>query len=417
MPRTRGVFFIVLIRIFSSCESYTRFLSCLTLSRQLINTPNPMSNRIAIWSLLLVMIATSFLNKVTAQTPSSENSFAIIAYCHGAPDDLNLYPVEKLTHIIYSFLHLSGNKLVAGPNDSLAITKLVGLKERNPSLKVILSLGGWGGCPTCSDVFSTETGRMEFSNSVKYLLEKFRADGLDLDWEYPALESIPGFAYSATDKQNFTLLVKSLRQTLGDKYEISFAAGGFTDFFNKSIEWDKVMPLINRVNIMTYDYINGYSTKTGHHTPLFSTPGQEESTDNAVKLLTSFGVPKNKIVIGAAFYARIFNNADSINHGLYRKCQFEGFVGYRSFTEYFNQHPGFVYYWDDVAKAAYSYNAEQKLFATFDDEKSVALKTCYAKEKGLNGIMFWSLNSDAPENGLIDVIYRSLNQKSIGYEH
>lgn len=369
------------------------------------------------WALPLVIILTSLLSRVSAQTNSSGNSLAVIAYCHGAPDDLDSYPIEKLTHIIYSFLHLNGNELVAGVHDSLAITKLTGLKERNPGLKVILSLGGWGGCPTCSQVFSTEKGRKDFSISVKNLLEKFKADGLDLDWEYPAMESIPGFAYSAADKQNFTLLIRSLRQTIGENYELSFAAGGFTDFFDKSIEWDKVMPLINRVNIMTYDYINGYSTKTGHHTPLYSTSGQEESTDNAVKLLSTFGVPKNKMVIGAAFYARIFNNADTINHGLYQKCQFEGFVGYRSFTEYFSQHPGFVFFWDDIAKAAYAYNAEQKLFATFDDERSVALKTTYAKEQGLNGIMFWSLNSDAPDNGLIDIIYRALNQNPAVYEH
>ena len=32
-----------------------------------------------------------------------------------------------------------------------------------------------------------------------------------------------------------------------------------------------------------------------------------ESTDNAVRYLDAIGVPKNKMVIGAAFYARIFD--------------------------------------------------------------------------------------------------------------
>ncbi len=337
--------------------------------------------------------------------------FAVIAYCHGAPDDLEAYPVDQLTHIIYSFLHLDGNRLVAGEHDSIAITKLMGLKVRNPQLKIILSLGGWGGCPTCPDVFSTEAGRNEFSNSVKLLLEKFNADGLDLDWEYPALASNPGFKYSDEDKPNFTLLIRSMRETLGAKYEISFAAGGFTEFFIKSVEWDKVMPLLNRVNIMTYDYINGYSTNTGHHTPLFPTPEQPESTDHAVQFLDSLGVPKNKMVIGAAFYARIFRDVDSINNGLYRDCRFEGFIGYRHFDDYFGKHPGFRFYWDDTAKAPYAYNPREQLFATFDNKQSIQLKTRYAVGKGLNGIMFWSLNGDMPENGLISVIHETLNQK------
>jgi chitinase len=376
-----------------------------------------MNSRKLLILLPLIIIVDGIFTKISAQQSPPENSFAVIAYCHGAPEDIDLYPVEKLTHIIYSFLHLDGNQFFANKYDSLAITKLTGLKSRNPELKVILSLGGWGGCPTCSDVFETEQGRSDFSNSVKYLLKKYKADGLDLDWEYPALESIPGFKYSPDDKQNFTLLIRSLRQTLGNSYELSFAGGGFTDFFYKSVEWDKVMPLIDRVNIMTYDYINGYSTKTGHHAPLFSTPEQEESTENAVRILDSLGVPKNKMVIGAAFYARIFKNTDSINHGLYRNCQFEGYIGYRDFAGYFDQHPGFTFYWDDIAKAPYAYNFEQQLFTTFDDERSVALKTTFAKENGLNGIMFWSLNSDAPNNGLIDVIHKTLNNKPTGNEH
>lgn len=358
---------------------------------------------------ILIVLPVTCCN-IFAQTYLQQNTkpFAIIAYCHGSPDDLDAYPVEKLTHIIYSFLHLNGNRLVAGHHDSVAITRLVGLKSRNAELKVILSLGGWGGCPSCPEVFASEAGRSEFSSSVKDLLVRFKADGLDLDWEYPALASIPGFRYSAEDKPNFTRLLQSLRDTIGNEYELSFAAGGFTEFFQKSIEWEKVMPLLNRVNIMTYDYINGYSTRTGHHTPLFSTPEQKESTDYAVKYLDSLGVPRTKMVIGAAFYARIFKNADSINHGLYRDCQFEGFVGYRHFGEYFKQHEGFRFYWDDKAKAPYGYNPEQKLFATFDDERSIALKTKYARDNGLDGIMFWSLNGDTPENGLINIIISTL---------
>lgn len=363
-------------------------------------------------AIALLIVVTCHISNVRAQTSSPDNSFAVIAYCHGAPDDIDAYPVEKLTHIIYSFLHLEGNSLTAGVHDSIAITKLTGLKKKNPNLKIILSLGGWGGCPTCSDVFANEKGRQGFSHSVKHLLEKFSADGLDLDWEYPALESIPGFKYSPDDKQNFTLLIRSLRQTLGNGYELSFAAGGFTEFFNNSVEWDIVMPLLDRVNIMTYDYINGYSTRTGHHTPLYSTVEQPESTDNAVRFLDSIGIPKNKMVIGVAFYARIFKDADSTNHGLYRDCRFEGFVGYRNFSDYFSRHEGFRFYWDDIAKAPYGYNPHQQLFATFDDKRSIALKTTYARDNGLNGIMFWSLNGDSPENGLIDVINTTLKQNT-----
>ncbi len=50
----------------------------------------------------------------------------------------------------------------------------------------------------------------------------------------------------ASDKQNFTALIQSLRKELGDKYEISFAAGGFENFLQQSVEWDKIAPIVNK---------------------------------------------------------------------------------------------------------------------------------------------------------------------------
>src|SRR5882672_3957909 len=84
---------------------------------------------------------------------------AVIGYYAGRPTGVDSFPTEKLTHIIFSFCHLKGNRLnVNNARDTLTIQTLVGLKEKHPGLKVILSLGGWGGCKTCPDVFSTDSG-------------------------------------------------------------------------------------------------------------------------------------------------------------------------------------------------------------------------------------------------------------------
>jgi chitinase len=350
-----------------------------------------------------------FFSKSNAQKTNPSERFTITAYYAGDAIEINNYPVEKLTHIIFSFCHIKNNKLsVDNASDSLTIQKLVSLKKRNPQLKILLSLGGWGGCKKCSQVFSTASGRKEFARSTKELTAYFKSDGIDLDWEYPVIEGFPGHAYSGEDKNNFTSLVKELRKELGKKHEISFAAGGFTSFLEQSIDWKKVIPLVDRVNLMSYDLINGNSTVTGHHTALFSTPFQKESADNAITYLDSIGVPPNKLVIGAAFYARVFENVANINNGLYQKGKFKTGVSYRYFDSTFNSGEGFVRYWDEMAQAPYYYNSEKKLFATGDDEKSIRLKTKYAKEKGLNGIMFWELLGDKPKNGLVDVIFSTL---------
>jgi len=354
-------------------------------------------------SLIVLIMAVSGNSAFGQQT---EKPMVVTAYYMGDGNDITRYKTDQLTHIIYSFLHLKGNSLVVdNANDSLAITKLVDLKKSSPNLKIILSLGGWGGCPTCSEVFDNEIGRQEFAKSVLQLLKSFHADGLDLDWEYPAIASVPGYKYMPADKRNFSSLIKALRNTLGPDYELSFAAGGFKEFLEQSVDWEIVMPLLNYVNVMTYDLVNGYSTRTGHLTSLYSTAEQPESVDYAVRYLDSVGVPLNKIVIGMTFYARLFSGVDAENNGLYQKGKFSGYVVYKDFDEAFGDKSGYLYYWDKAAKAPYAYNKSTRTFATFDNLHSAYQKTRYAKERKLAGVMFWELRGDKESGGLLDMIY------------
>ncbi|MBS1730873.1 MAG: glycoside hydrolase [Bacteroidetes bacterium] len=338
-------------------------------------------------------------------------NFSVIGYYAGNAEEASEYPIEYLTHIIYSFCHVKNGLLsVDNKNDSATIRSLLALKQRNASLKVILSVGGWGGCMPCSEVFSTKNGRVNFSKSVKHLLEYFQADGIDLDWEYPAISGYPGHLFQKDDKQNFTLLLEALRNQLGKKYEISFAAGGFSNFLDSSVEWDKITPLVDRVNLMSYDLVNGFSVVSGHHTPLYATPWQKESTDYAVRYLYRIGFPMNKLVIGAAFYARVFDIFKNENNGLYMPCKFNHGISYKDFDTTKLKKEGFLYYWDSIAEAPYMYSKEKKQLISYDNEHSIYLKTKYALNQHLNGIMFWQLGDDKSTNGLLSVIHKTLKE-------
>jgi chitinase len=351
---------------------------------------------------LFLIAAVAF---VSLGAQPKNNKFTVIAYYSGGPEQVDSLAAGKLTHIIFSFCHLKGNRLaVDSKRDSTTITKLVLLKKRHPSLKVMLSLGGWGGCAPCSEAFSTEPARKEFARSVLELNQYFGTDGIDLDWEYPTIEGYPGHRFAPEDKKNFTGLVQELRRVLGKRYEISFAAGGFKKFLDESVEWAAVMKEVDRVNLMTYDLINGYSTQTGHHTALYSRPEQLESTDHAVQYLLKAGIPPQKLVIGAAFYGRMWEGVPSVSNGLYQPGKFKAGIPYKKFPATLSEQKGFTYYWDDVAKAPYLYNATEKLFVTYDDKRSVELKTKYALEHRLNGIMFWELADDSYTDGLLDAI-------------
>jgi chitinase len=342
-----------------------------------------------------------------AQSPAGlkNDQLQVIAYYSGNAQQFEKYPIEKLTHIIYSFCHLKGNRLnVDNANDTITIRTIVAARKRNPSLKVMLSLGGWGGCEQCSPVFAEEQNRRVFASSVKELCDYFGTDGIDLDWEYPAIKGYPGHPYSKDDRSNFTALIQTLRDTLGAKREISFAAGGLDNFLQESVEWLKVTPLVDRINLMSYDLVGGFDTMTGHHTPLYSNKSQISSADHAITYLESIGVPPGKIVIGTAFYARTWVDVAATNNGLYQKGKFKSFIPYHTFALQLSKKSGFSFYYDEIAKASYAYNAKKKEFATFDDERSISLKTSYAIKKKLNGIMFWELTLDKSSKGYVDII-------------
>jgi len=349
---------------------------------------------------VLIVIGTVVFN--TSMAPPA---FRVVGYYCGTTIPIDSFETNKLTHLIFSFGNLNGNRFqINSAVDSATIKRMVQLKAQNPNLKVMLSLGGWGGCKTCSDVFNSKTGRDEFARSVKEVTAYFQTDGIDLDWEYPAIKGFPDHTFRTEDRDNFTALLAALRKENGNSFEISFAAGGFTEYINESIDWKEAIKYTNFINIMSYDLVHGYSTKSGHHTPLYSTPQQLESTDNAVQMLLKEGVPANKLVIGAAFYGRFFQIEPGNPVDLYAPCKFSHAFSSKDMADSLSKVNGFETRWDDIAKAPYAINTNRRLVATYDDPKSIALKTKYALENNLGGIMFWQLYDDKFHNGLLDAI-------------
>ncbi len=345
---------------------------------------------------------------------NSKPAFRVIGFYHDNGSDIEKYELDKLTHLIFCFTNLNGNKIQLNSlEDDNKLKRFVALKKTHPQLKVLISFGGWGGCETCSDVFSSDSGRKEFAQSVKDLLDKYQVDGIDIDWESPVIGGYKNHKASKDDKSNFTALIKELRKTLPANREICFDANSFQEFLDLSIDWKEVMPLVDFVNLMTYGLPSNGRGQTGHHTALYSSPNQEESIDKAIKTFDSLNVPMNKLIIGAAFYSFVAENVDSINNGLGRIGKFKANVNYSKFIESYTEKEGYIFYWDSIAQAPYLYNNQLKTFVTYDDKRSVAFKTKYALDMDLGGIMFWKLNGDTYSNGLLDAIDKEVKKNDI----
>jgi chitinase len=348
-------------------------------------------------------------------------------------------PVEKLTHIIYSFTNVIDgemkfrNEEVAGPK----LLALVKQKERNPDLKVMIACGGWG-ADGFSDMALTEESRTKFINSASEFIKKYQLDGMDMDWEYPGISGA-GTMARPEDTQNFTALMKGLREML-DKFDtpkvLTFASAGWKRYYD-FVDMDEVMKYADYTNVMTYDQVSGVSIYTGHHTPLGDVSSEEiegtpfhdhldslykngdspdpdpRSAEKIVDFLINEGVRPNQIVIGSAFYGRVWKGVPPANNGLYQLSgglQI-GWMAYHRIRDSYEQDPNFKRYWDENAKAPFMYNSKDSLMVSYDDTVSVALKTKYTKEKGLGGIMFWELGNDTKEEGsLLDAIYKAANE-------
>jgi chitinase len=130
------------------------------------------------------------------------------------------------------------------------------------------------------------------------------------------------------------------------------------------------------------------------------------SAQEIIDFCISKGVDPAQIVIGAAFYGKGWIGVPPENNGLYQlnRGPWKGWGQYSSLRQSYEERNGFVRYWDSIAMAPFLYNDADSIFISYEDTVSVRLKTEYVLEKGLGGIMFWELGSDARNKGLLDAI-------------
>ena len=377
---------------------------------------------------ILIVILLSFLNFKT-KDEENQKSINVMAYYMAPREDYRPQdlPLDKLTHIIYSFTVVIDNEMkFENPEEGEKLAQLVDQKTNHPHLKVMIACGGWGGSGGFSDMAATTENRKKFVDSAVRFLLQYKLDGLDIDWEYPGMYAA-GNPYIPEDKENFTSLMGELRKAMdetGKKMTLTFASAGWQNYY-RYIELDEVMKYADYMNVMTYDAVGGGTPYTAHHTnlgwvkpedvkhtPAYSIVEERgydlvpRSAEKIINFCIDKGVDPKQIIIGAAFYGKGWKGVPPDNNGLYQAHKGASRGGsYARIKEEYENKNGYVRYWDPVAKAAYLYNAEEKIFITYEDKKSIALKTEYAINTGLGGIMFWQLRSDAKKDGLLDAIY------------
>lgn len=277
---------------------------------------------------------------------------------------------------------------------------------RHPHILPVLSVGGWG-ADGFSQAAATEKGRALFVESTLALMQEHGFMGVDIDWEYPCSDAAQ-IAASPDDREHFTLLLSALREGLdrlsagdGRPRLLAVALGASPDLVN-NIDCPRVGKIVQQINLMTYDLQTG--GVISHMTPLYSGhPRCPMCAELAVRLYSEAGIPKEKIMIGAAFYARLFVAADAKTPVLFESSPSSGLdtAGYQELTA----ENGWTLHFDQKACAAYS--LKEQLFATHDSPQSIACKGEYVRAQGLMGLMCWEYGGDA-DGRLLAAMHRGL---------
>ncbi len=378
-------------------------------------------------------------------------------------------PARRLTHVLYAFAvpaedgscaptspwadyqrPFAAGESVGGSADSPTqalrgnFNQLRRLKAANPGLRVLITIGGWGGSTYFSDVAATEASRRKFAASCvdRFIRGNLPGappaaaagvfNGLDIDWEYPGGGS-PGNHTRPDDRANATRLFRTLRRHLdresertGRRYLLTAALPAGTSRY----EVASVAASLDWANLMTYDLHGPWETVTNFNAPFDGEPGSPLSVKGAVAAYLAAGVPREKIVVGVPFYARQFIRVGTTDHGLFRPFDNRGLAGdgaswaskttptYRDLVDGAGivtdsrRDPqglqGFTRHWSADARVPWLYRPRGgydfggvSRFISYDDPSSIARKSRYTRRLGLRGVMAWEITQDSDARTLV----------------
>lgn len=317
--------------------------------------------------------------------------------------------IKALDVINIAFGIIENGRVVYKPTADFE-KELQRVRNVHPQCKLVLSVGGWtaGGF---SEAAANESGRTLFAQTAAALLERYDLDGLDIDWEYPCIDAA-GISASDDDKINFTKLLQSCRSMLdtmsGSRKMLTIAAGA-GDYFIEHTQMAKVQRLLDYVQLMTYDLRGGFRHETGHHTNLFTDTQDPSpvSMEYAVRAFKAAGVPPEKLVVGAAYYSRMWKGVPNVNNGLHQQAQTIGDYGpgYGTLVESYINKNGYTRFYDKTVQAPWLFNGNT--FLSYDDETSCRAKVDFLKKENLAGIMFWEYGLDTTHT-LTSVLRKAL---------
>ncbi|KAF7337318.1 Glycoside hydrolase family 18 protein [Mycena sanguinolenta] len=228
--------------------------------------------------------------------------------------DVRQIDTTKYTHVHFAFLDITSTFGVDISQYQEQFDNFVGLT----GIKRIASFGGWAMStdPNTYSIFRDAVGssanQKTFASNLVAFVNQYKLDGIDIDWEYPGEQDIPGIPADSTDDgQNLAAFLAVLRSLLPSGVSLSIATpAGY--WYLKAFPMSTIVNSLDYVIYMTYDLHGQWDYDSEFDDPgcpagscLRSHVNLTE-TLNALSMITKAGVHSNKLIVGVASYGRSF---------------------------------------------------------------------------------------------------------------
>lgn len=255
-------------------------------------------------------------------------------------------------------------------------------------------------------------------------------DGFDIDWEFPT---------QPQDRANFVALLKEFRtqlDALGGGHILTAALPAGEQNFSL-IDLPGAASQLDLINLETFDYNGPFNNHTGFVAPLVQTQFDPSATFNVTFTVDSYlqaGVPAKKILLGIPFYSygwtitgpsaagqfgQFVAAADPANPSSGNPPNYSGTVAIQldpalagvaaTETDTFvdlNVLPFSQLFHEAQALTPYAFDGLN--WWTFEDPRSLGVKTRFVRDKQLRGVFIFEEPDELPDGGLFNSVVKGL---------
>lgn len=275
--------------------------------------------------------------------------------------DFTLY-----THICHAFAYFDKEGALRFP-DAARTRKLINAAHAK-GVAVLLSVGGEN-----SNARLREQETEAFADILAQRIREFHYDGVDVDWE--ELES-------DGEAAKLSALTAALRKRLPDGLVTMAVPAG--DYGGKWFHTDALRPVVDWLNIMTYDFCGPWCDTLQHNAPM-------PELKRSIAYWKGRGWSADKLTLGIPSYGRRMRGSrfgDPAPKGSY----LPGEISYNDVERFIKE--GWKPLTDASAEVPYLVKPGDGELISYEDVASSLRKGALARASGLRGFFFWEATLD-----------------------